>query len=114
MRYSFTKHFPFSASHESSGKIIGHNYVLGVTVAGAPGRTEEEALERGVRETLIGRLESRDLGLHVDFLKGKDITDENLLRAFADLLSNHLKQTLVCLTLERDRRTVTTLELGIR
>ena len=109
MRFRFTKHFPFSASYESSGKIYGHNYILGVTVSAALDRSAEEAFERDVRDVLVSRLESRDLGLHVDFLKGIAITDENLLRVFASILKNRLPWPLESLTLERDRRTIATL-----
>ena len=101
MEVLLTKFFRFSASHAAGQKVYGHNYVLGVTVE--PLSLEgEKGLEETVGTTLIDRLQSRDLGLHVDFLKGLEINDANLLRSFWKVLEGAVKPAkLRSLSLER-------------
>lgn len=109
MRSQLTKYFPFSASFALAGKVYGHNYVLGITLP-ALSLPEEAAFEARVRQALIGKLESRDLGLHVDFLKGVEPTDANLLEVFNRILKQALAPLTVNeLSLERDKRTITRL-----
>ena len=105
MKALLTKFFRFSASHAAGEKIYGHNYVLGVTVD-ALTPAAERSFETAVESALIQRLESRDLGLHVDFLKGIEITDAGLLHAFWKVLEEKIKPArLRSLSLERDSRT---------
>ena len=107
MTTAFTKFFHFSASHARGEKIKGHNYVLGVTID--PLEEEKEtAFEKKVEAVLIKKLDSRDLGTDVDFLKNVEINDLNLLRIFWDLLAVQLPPArLRALSLERDKRTHT-------
>ena len=109
MEALLTKFFRFSASHSVGDKIYGHNYSLGVTVQ-ALSLEEEKRFELLVEDTLIRRLESRDLGLHVDFLKSTPIEDSALLDAFWKLLEEKIKPArLRSLSLDRDSRTKTSL-----
>jgi 6-pyruvoyl-tetrahydropterin synthase len=109
MEALLTKLFHFSASHALGDKIYGHNYVLGVTVK-ALSLADEKKFQDGVQSSLIQSLESSDLGLDVDFLKGQEISDENLLRIFWKILEKALSPiTLISLSLERDSRTKTCL-----
>ncbi|HTL71073.1 MAG TPA: hypothetical protein VL404_07265 [Candidatus Eisenbacteria bacterium] len=110
MDAAFTKYFPFSASRESGGRVFGHNFVLGVTVdapaEGEPERRFVSAVETG----LISRLDSRDLGLDVDFLKGLPTADGPLLCAFWPIVEKAAAPLrLRALSLERDKRTLSTL-----
>lgn len=85
--------------------MIGHNYVLGVTT-GELHEKEEAFLEKGVREALIQKVHSRDLGMQVKFLKGTDFSDPALLRAFWPVIRKAVKPIrLRALSLERDGRT---------
>ncbi len=104
-----TKLFRFSASHAHGTKVLGHNYALGVLVAPL-GPEEETAFAEKVETSLIRRLDSRDLGQDVDFLRGVAIADEALLRAFWRVLEPAVAPVrLRGLWLERDSRTRTTL-----
>ena len=99
-----TKKFHFSASYKSGERVLGHNYVLGV-VTGALNDEEEAALDHKVRRVLIDRIDSRDLGLHVDFLKNIEINEWNILKSFWKLLEPEiLPLTLSELFLEKDGR----------
>lgn len=105
MQMTFHKKFYFSSSFTKEDKVIGHNFMLEVTT---PLLNDEEAsrLESKVQTSLIRRLDSQDLGLHVDFLKGVILTDENLLKAFWEVLSRELAPTpLLSLALEKDKNT---------
>ena len=108
---TFTKTFDFSASFSRDGKIYGHNYTLGVTTDWMD--EEAEALfEAKVRESLIKKMESRDLGLHVDFLKGARLNDENLLAIFWPILKKEIHPLgLHRLSLQRDQRTKVVMSL---
>ena len=110
MKISLTKAFYFSASHSQGGKILGHNYTLGVTTRLAD-QDSERVLEEKVNGSIIQRVQSRDLGLHVDFLKGISISDQNLLEVFWKILDREMKPlALLKLTLARDERTQVTME----
>jgi hypothetical protein len=70
----------------------------------------EETFVRTVEEKLVRRVDSKDLGLHVDFLKGWDLTDLGLLHSIKSLLKAAIVPvTLKSLSLERDENTVTVL-----
>ena len=110
MKISLTKTFYFSASHSHEGKIFGHNYTLGVTTQAAD-QDSERILEEKVNGSILQRVQSRDLGLHVDFLKGISINDQNLLEVFWKILDREMKPlVLLKLTLARDKRTQVTME----
>jgi hypothetical protein len=86
--------------------VVGHNYVLGVTTR-ALSEADERIFEEKIEASLIHKLQSRDLGLHVEFLKGIEINDENLLRAFWKILGPQIRPNpLLSLSLKRDDRTV--------
>ena len=105
MKARLSKKFQFSASHSKEDKIIGHNYRLTVVVS-LESLEHESLLETTVQKLLINKIDSRDFGLHVDFLKGFEISDLNLLKAFWELLETPLQPLkLVGLSLERDRMT---------
>ena len=107
MKTLLTKSFSFSASFARGAKIHGHNYVLEV-MTDALSASAEAALESNIEAVLIRKIDSRDLGTDVDFLKGVEITDTNLLRAFWPILSEAVAPVaLHSLTLHRDRRTRT-------
>ncbi len=111
MKFSFQKRFHFSASFERDGKIHAHNYVLEI-VTDPVDEASELILEKKVRNCLIAKLDSHDLGLHVDFLKNADLTEANLLSAFRKLLSKEiLPLKLISLSLERDKNTRVNLHL---
>ncbi len=107
MRFSYTKSFRFSASYSDGLKIIGHNYRLDITTD-PPG--QESDFEKRVQSALIAKIHTRDLSLHVDFLKNTPITDERLLEAFRGVLEKELAPLKIqALNLERDDRTRVTL-----
>ena len=104
-----TKYFHFSASYSRGARVYGHNYRLGVTVD-AMGREAEAELERRLRSELVEKLDSRDLGTDVGFLKGVEMSDEALLRVFWEIAAAQARPLkLHSLSLERDSRTRTTL-----
>ena len=104
-RVTFTKTFDFSASFSRDGKVYGHNYTLGITTDWMDEKAEA-LFETKVRESLIKKMESRDLGLHVDFLKGAKLNDENLLAVFWPILKKEMHPyPLHRLSLQRDKRT---------
>ena len=105
MKITLTKKFHFSASHSAHDRAIGHNYVLNVTTE-ALDDALEAILEKKVREVLIQKIDSRDLGLHVDFLKNIDVSDANLLKAFWEVIQPAIHPVqLTALSLEKDERT---------
>lgn len=109
MKASLTKAFHFSASHTSGTRVFGKNYILEIALAALP-HAEESAFEKKVQEHLIAHLESRDLGLHVDFLRGLEITDRNLLEVFWRRIAEASPGVqLQSMTLQRDAVTKTTL-----
>jgi hypothetical protein len=111
LKATFTKFFEFSSSYAKDGKVWGRNFRLGLTAHPMDEKTEA-AFVRAVEEALIKKIHSRDLGLHVDFLKGTDITDLNLLRAFRMVLKEAIVPVMLkSLTLERDANTVTVLSV---
>lgn len=108
MNTTFTKFFPFSASRSSGARVPGHNYVLGVTTS-VPKESQETELVRRIEESLIRKIHTRDLA-DVDFLRPVPEGDEGLLRAFWPVVeASVVPAKLLVLTLERDRRTTTTL-----
>lgn len=109
MKATVTKFFRFSASHSSGSRIFGKNYLLEIILDAVP-LDRELAFEKKVLEKLIKKLGSRDLGLHVDFLKGVEITDRNLLEAFWRVLREAAPDFEIrSMTLQRDETTKTTL-----
>ena len=111
MKAVLTKVFHFSASYEKDHKIFASNYRLGVTTA-ALDESEEAVFEKKIQESLIQEIHSRDLSLHVDFLKGKRVTEHQLLQSFADRIKKEIAPwPLFSLSLERDERTKITLSL---
>ena len=104
-----TKIFEFSASHAHADRVVGHNYTLRATFY-APDERTEAGLGEKIEVSLIQKLHSRDLGEHVDFLKGVPLNDPALLKAFWAVLEPAvLPAVLRSLSLERDRRTRWTL-----
>ena len=111
MDAELTKSFAFSASHRSGSRSIGANYLFSISLP-ALGETAEKELERLVQSELISKLHTRDLSDGVNFLKGVEMTDAGLLRAFWGLLSGPLAPHKPRrFALQRDSRTVTTLYL---
>jgi hypothetical protein len=108
MKTLFTKHFHFSASFSKGERVIGHNYVLGVTFPAQHEDAERVLVDK--IEALVRPMESRDLGTDVEFFKGADIDDQTLLKIFWPLAERAIAPvSLESLSLERDRRTMTTL-----
>jgi hypothetical protein len=104
VRTVFTRYFPFSASRRSGPKILGHNYVLGVTVRPLS-EAAEAALDAAVEESLMKHLRSRDLTDGVAFLAGQPSDDASLLEAFWRRLEPALAPVeLLGLTLQREGR----------
>lgn len=111
MDAELTKAFAFSASYSSGGRALGRNYTLLVTV-GCLKETEERELEAIVRSELIDQVHTRDLSEQVEFLRNIEIDDVALLRAFWGRLKKPLTRFGPRrLALQRDPRTVTTLQL---
>ena len=109
MKTTLTKYFRFSASYQDRHKITGHNYILGVTTQ-ALSRDEELTLQAKVEEALIKKLDSKDFGLDVDFLKGVEISDQRLLEIFWGILEKTLlPKPLEVLSLQRNEATLVSL-----
>lgn len=107
MKALFTKYFRFSASFSKGEKVIGHNYVLGVTFPVQPEEAESALVER-IEASLVRPMESRDLGAAVEFLKGVPPDDRSLLEAFWPRAERALAPVpLESLSLERDRQLTT-------
>lgn len=111
MDAELTKSFVFSASYTRGKRFIGSNYILSLSLP-ALDETAEKELETIVQSELISKIHTRDLSEGVSFLKGAEMSDASLLRAFWARLSAPLAQYgLRRLALQRDSRTVTTLHL---
>lgn len=112
MKTSWTKSFDFSASYADGPKVIGRNYRLSVTLEGCQPSTER-TFQECIEKELIQKLHSRDLSLHVDFLKGSAMDEPTLLRHFWPIVEKACQgATLVSLGLERDQRTRWMLSAG--
>ncbi len=111
MNESTTKSFRFSASHSEGSKVIGKNYIMEVTTRALSAKEETE-FEKTVESRLLRHLESRDLGLEVEFLKDIEITDANLLKVFWGLLEKGAPFVqILSLSLIRDSKTKTTVSI---
>jgi 6-pyruvoyl-tetrahydropterin synthase len=109
MKFEFAKSFYFSASFSREGKVFGHNYALTVSMD-CPDEKRRFLIENKIQESLIQKIHSRDLGLHVDFLKGVELTEENLLKIFWSLIEKNIHPVILrSLSLEKDSRTKLTL-----
>ena len=109
MVVTLTKTFQFSASFTDGDGVAGHNYTLRATFR-APDERVEEGLDEKVESSLIKKLHSKDLGEHVDFLKGVSLNDPNLLKTFWSVLEPAVRPAVLrSLSLERDRKTAWTL-----
>ena len=112
MKVTFTKLFYFSASYAKNGKIHGHNYTLSVTTDFLD-EAEEALLQKKIEGSLIKNLDSRDFGLDVSFLKGVEITDENLLKVFWGIVEKSIHPMMLrSLSLEKDSRTKVAMSSG--
>ncbi len=108
-RTKLTKRFPFSASYASNGKVYGHNYVLEATFDYVDPAAEAR-IEKQIKDSLISKMESKDLGLHVDFLKGVTIREDLLLETFFRIAAAAIAPArILSLSLERDAKTKFTL-----
>ena len=109
MTATVTKTFEFSASHAHGDKVIGHNYTLRA-VFQVSDEHAETGLSDKIEKCLIQKVHSRDLGQHVDFLKGAALNELALLKAFWAVIEPSVHPTVLhSLSLERDRRTLWTL-----
>ena len=109
MKITLTKYFRFSASFSKNNKIFGYNYILGITTD-IIAEEEEALLEQKINKNLIKKIDSRDLGTDVDFLKGARLHDENLLSIFWPIIKKEIHPLpLRALSLQRDDRTCVTL-----
>ena len=112
MATSVTKTFEFSASYSRADKVIGHNYTMRATFLAAA-EADEDGLTEKIQKTLIQKIHSKDLGEHVDFLKGVAIHERALLKSFWPIIVQAAKPVpLKKLSLERDRSTRWTLTEG--
>ncbi len=111
MRSVFTKVFDFSASYESGGKILASNYRLAVTTRFLD-EGGEARFEKKILESLIQKIHSRDLSLHVDFLKGEALTESRLIEIFWKRIEQAIApEPLLELSLQRDNQNKFTLSL---
>ncbi len=86
----------------------GHNYILYVTVKGdmKPDLgyvVDLKTLGKIIRETIIEKLDHRNLNLEVDFMKGKVASTENIAIAIWEELETEIKTLKVdlhCVKLE--------------
>ena len=101
----WTKFFYFSASYSRLDQTHGHNFTLGVTVEYSD-KMDEATFINQIEVALVQKIHSRDLSMHVDFLKNIEITDYNLLKIFSEIISRQIKPVkLHSVSLERDPRT---------
>ena len=106
---TLTKSYVFSASHSAGARVIAHNYRLEAVFDGVT-ESEEPAMDKKIQDGLIQKIHSRDLGQHVDFLKGKALGETSLLEVFWPLVAQLARPAaLKSLSLERDARTRWTL-----
>ena len=91
---------------------MGYNYTLGVTTDFVDEEAERRMAEK-IEKGLIKKLESRDLDVHVDFLKDVEINDLNLLKAFWKIMKKEIAPNkILSLSISRDGKTLTTLGGG--
>jgi 6-pyruvoyltetrahydropterin/6-carboxytetrahydropterin synthase len=105
---TLTRRYRFAASHrlhtpalsaEENARLYGkcnnpyghgHDYVLDITVEGAPDASGQivnrEAMDRLVADSVLARLEHRNLNCDVQELSGKVATTENLALAIESML----------------------------
>jgi 6-pyruvoyltetrahydropterin/6-carboxytetrahydropterin synthase len=86
----------------------GHNYILWVTIKGEP--SEEHGfvmniniLKQIILETVINKIDHKNINLEVDFMKGKIATTENLAISIWDELKPHIEKAganLHCVKIE--------------
>jgi 6-pyruvoyltetrahydropterin/6-carboxytetrahydropterin synthase len=74
----------------------GHNYELYVTVKGEIKPelgyvVDLKTLSKVIRETVISRVDHKNLNLEVDFMKGKLASTENIARAIWEELEPEIK-----------------------
>lgn len=74
----------------------GHNYVLYVTVRGDIDPdigyvVDLKKLSRIIRETIIEKVDHKNLNLEVDFMKGKMVSTENIAKAIWEELEPQIK-----------------------
>lgn len=111
MRTVWTLSFPFSSSYAERERIRAYNFILHASLEGLSGPEFEQPLKEKIENGLIHKIHSKDLGLHVDFLKGLELNEEVILNAFWDELNGLVAPArLRTLTLERDDRTKITRE----
>ncbi len=109
---NLTRRYRFSASHrldtpslsaEENRRLYGkcnnpyghgHDYVLDITVAGAPDETGQivrrEALDALVQERVLSRFDHRNLNMDIAELKGVVPTTESLAVAIENALARDL------------------------
>ncbi len=106
---TLTKSYAFSASYSSGPRVVSHNYRLEAVFDGVL-ESQEPALDRKIQDGLIRKIHSQDLGQHVDFLRGKALSETVLLEAFWNFVSELVRPaSLKALSIERDGRTRWTL-----
>lgn len=86
----------------------GHNYILWVTIKGEP--SEElgfimniNILKQIILDTVINKIDHKNINLEVDFMKGKIATTENLAIAIWNELSPTIEKegaSLYCVKIE--------------
>jgi 6-pyruvoyltetrahydropterin/6-carboxytetrahydropterin synthase len=86
----------------------GHNYILWVTVKGEP--SEEHGfvmniniLKQIILETVINKIDHKNINLEVDFMKGKIATTENLAISIWNELKPYIEKegaSLHCVKIE--------------
>jgi 6-pyruvoyltetrahydropterin/6-carboxytetrahydropterin synthase len=75
----------------------GHNYILWVTVKGNPSAEEGfvmniNTLKKIINESVIEKVDHRNINLDVPFMKGKIATTENLAVAIWDVLKSQIEK----------------------
>lgn len=111
MKWELTKYFSFSSSFEQDGKVIGHNYRLGLTLDRLTAEAENLFVSK-IQTHLISKIHSQDLRLHTPWFEGRRIDEESLLLKFSEIISQHCPEiSLRRLSLERDSKTAVTLQL---
>lgn len=86
----------------------GHNYILWVTVKGNPSAEEGFVmniiiLKKIILETVIEKLDHKNINLDVPFMKGKIATTENLVVAIWEILKPEIEKAggaLHCVKIE--------------
>ena len=107
--FTLTKSYEFSASYSSGDRVIAHNYRLTAVFNDISEKLESD-LDGKIRNALICKIHSRDLGRDVDFLRGVSLSDASLLKAFwAIVAKTAAPATLLSLSLDREANTRWTL-----